>query len=94
MTTNHEFVCYRTGRTIPEKTQAGLRHSCATGVKRPARFRCQWRSTRAERFSSNRQDFIMATHICPENPHPEEVTEVQEIVQSIVLIGKPCWKFW
>ena len=44
---------------------------------------------------SNGKDFIMATHIGPESPDPDEVREVQEIVRALTLAeGKPKWKFW
>jgi hypothetical protein len=43
---------------------------------------------------SNGRDFIMVTHICPEEPDPEEVEEVQEIVKHLTLKEIPWWIFW
>jgi hypothetical protein len=44
---------------------------------------------------SNGRDIIMVTHICPEEPDPDEVREVQDIVRALTLSeGKPKWKFW
>ena len=36
---------------------------------------------------SNGRDFIMVTHICPTEPDPVEISEVQEIVRTLT-IGK------
>jgi hypothetical protein len=34
---------------------------------------------------TNSQDHILATHICSEQPSPEEIAEVQHIAQSLAL---------
>lgn len=70
--------------------------SCEFGMLGTAVFR----SAEYPRFQvwhvSNGRDFIMVTHICPEEPDPTEVTDAQEIVRSVTLTAesKPKWKFW
>ncbi|MHC4215721.1 MAG: hypothetical protein ACYSWP_20430 [Planctomycetota bacterium] len=45
-------------------------------------------------YLSEGYDFILATHICTENPDQTELAEVQEIVKELVLVERPWWKFW
>jgi hypothetical protein len=47
-------------------------------------------------YLSNGMDFIMVTHVCSEDPDPQELIEVDQIV-SMLTLGpprKPWWKFW
>ena len=45
-------------------------------------------------YLSNGKDFVLATHISPEEPESQEIIEAQEIVMKIVLSEKPWWKIW
>jgi hypothetical protein len=47
-------------------------------------------------YLSDGKDFIMVTHICGEEPNPQELVEVDQIVHMLTLgpPDKPRWKFW
>lgn len=47
-------------------------------------------------YLSNGYDFILATHLCPEEPDPVEVREADEIVMALRTgpPEKPWWKLW
>jgi hypothetical protein len=47
-------------------------------------------------YLSDGKDFIMVTHICGEEPDPQELVEVDQIVHMLTLgpPDKPQWKFW
>jgi len=47
-------------------------------------------------YLSDGKDFIMVTHICGEEPDPQELVEVDQIVHMLTLgpPDKPRWKFW
>lgn len=69
--------------------------SCAFGLLGTAVFRGEELAHVQVWYLTNGRDIITATHICPEVPEQEEVTEVQGIVSSITLATvKPKWKFW
>jgi len=43
-------------------------------------------------YLSNGEDFILATHICPEMPESNEVEEAKDIVNNLYISKKGFWK--
>jgi hypothetical protein len=69
--------------------------NCTFGIFGTTVFRSPELSRSQIWWLSNGKDFIFATHICPEQPDPVEVQEVQEIVRMLTVgENKPWWKFW
>ena len=67
---------------------------CTFGIWGTAVFR----TSECQRFQiwhlSNGRDLIFITHICCDEPDPDELAEAQDIVNRLNLADRPWWRIW
>lgn len=79
------------GATEVVQTTSG---DCAFGRFGSAVFRSAENPRMQVWYLSDGYDFILATHICGEEPDGSEVAEVEEIVKRLTVESRRWWKFW
>ncbi|MHC4532157.1 MAG: hypothetical protein ACYSXD_11445 [Planctomycetota bacterium] len=86
-------IARNTGEDIPAgdlvETSSGM---CAFGIFGAAIFKSKETPRTQIWYLSDGHNFILATHICPEVPEPEELTEVQKMVNNLYISKRPFWK--
>jgi len=82
-----------TGENMPAgdliKTSSG---TCVFGIFGTAIFKSKETPRTQIWYFSNGCNFILATHICPGVPEPDELTEVQAMVNDLYIAKRPFWK--
>jgi len=83
----------KTGENIPAgdviETLSG---NCTFGIYGTAIFKSEEFHRTQVWYLSDGYNFILATYICTATPEAEEISEAQDIINSIRIIKKPFWR--